>query len=121
MKLPRRGMLIDSQGNIAWSWEHNDPTTDFDMPPPHVQRLDGTMGPPTPDMIILDCDAELEPGDMDLIHANRLETFARKQNGVWGFSLRVAVTDAENKKIIVEIPHPIEAVRAARKAAKLPK
>lgn len=118
--LPRRGMLIDVDGSIKWSWEENT-GREFREPPPLVQLLDGTMGLPTLDMIVLDCDAEFAPGDMPLIHESRRDCRVRKNaQGKWEFFLQIIVKDAADKDVMVEVRHPIEAIREARKKAKEP-
>ena len=122
MQLPRRGLILDADGKIQWVWEHNDPTREFNSLPPSVVRLDGTIGPPPPDAVILDCDAEFEAGDMELVHRSFADVRVKKNvANQWEFFLLVQAKDAQGKDIIVEVPHPIEAIRAARKKAKEPK
>ena len=124
MKLPRRGILVDIvTGFVIWAWEHNDPDHEFDSLPPVITRTDGSVVvSATPDAVILDCEAEFEVGDIPLLYAQLTDVRIRKNpQQKWEFFLEVKGKDEQGKDVSVEVPHPIEAIRAARKKAKEPK
>lgn len=124
MKLPRKGLLVDPMsGSILWAWEHNDPTREFDSLPPIISRSDGIPGPvATPDAVVIDCEMEFDIGDIPSLYQNLANVRAWKNpQQRWEFFLLIKGQDAQGNDITLEVPHPIEAIREARKKAREPK
>ena len=126
MAYPRRGCLVDTTtGAVSTVWEVGDPLVTLDQFLPMIHHLDGTVRPeydPTKH-VILDLDAETEPGDVSLLckdlHAVRFRQ--AKNTKVWHIRQVATVTHEDGKVEDVEIDHPLETLRAARKAAKAAK
>ena len=120
MKLPKRGFLVDTDGSILWAWEHNDPTTEFNSMPPIIETSDGrVITKSTPGAVCVDCEAEFEQGDIPKLYQRLDSVRVRKQpNGSWKIFERVFAEGPTGGPVIVEIPHHVEAIRAARAAAR---
>lgn len=120
MKLPRRGVLVQADGKILWAWNHANPDTEFDSLPPRMEMADGSVIiRATPDAVVIDCEAEFTPDDIPLLYRNMEDVRVRKGAQLkWEFFQQISALDAQGNIVVVEVPHPIEAIRAARKKAK---
>jgi hypothetical protein len=132
MLLPKRGVLTDAQGTVLWAWENNDPTREFDLLPPLTTNAAGeTISVAPPDAIIVDVDEALEPEELPQVYGDMADKGlrVRRVDGTWRFfkvireylvpseevhRLRDARQDVP--ALEAEVPHPIEAIRAARRA-----
>ena len=109
MKLPLRGCLVNPDGTIAWAWEHNDPTRDFESLPPLI--VDFATGVnrfvADPAAVVLSLEAVTKAGDMQALYHDMNEARARiGPTGKWQLTKIIRTPGKADR----EIPHPLESL-----------
>jgi hypothetical protein len=116
MKLPTRGFFVNPDGQVIWSWEHNDPTTEFDSMPPFIEDIEGNvkvLAHPLGRVIDLD-EMGLQRGDLRELMRGLHEVRVRKQiGGSWQITRVITHPETQEE---VEIDHPIMDILNVRRA-----
>jgi hypothetical protein len=135
MLLPQRGVLTDAEGTVLWSWENNTPDVHFDLLPPLIQHPEtGEMHSiAPPDAIVVNVDESLMAEELPMVYGDMADKSlrVRRVDGHWKFfkvirELLVPPEEARQlqaagepvPQLEVEVPHPIEAIRQARRELK---
>ncbi len=120
MKLPRRGCLFDDQGRIVWAWEHNDPTTDFEVLPPTMINFQTgeEVSIATPVMKVLDLEEVAQQEDVPSLY-REMHTVRVERTDAGSYCFKQRITNSAGDEATVD--HPLMArINARRRLNNLP-
>lgn len=135
MKLPKRGFLVNGDGQVVWAWEHTNEDTDFNSLPPFSLKLDTKEARPMADLgaTVVDLDDEgLGPGELgEMLSDLHSIIFRRTKEGKIsmrkkvkvrlpreeGYRLRLrTATEPQPEEVEMEMDHPLVALLNAKRS-----
>jgi hypothetical protein len=116
MKLPKRGMLVDTDGKVRWMWARNGQPADWeyhDICPVSVNPVTGeVINTAAPGDVVIDLEGITEPGDMMDLHADHKHLRWKKDaQGQWSAWQNIAPPGEPEEHVKHRLQHRIEQKR----------